>query len=328
MNLVLAGVDAPNYTQSPNIFFDEWMRVMDCTEFKVVAAILRQTFGWHKDRDRISLSQLETWTGLSRQGVVDGIAAALKRGVIDREPSGNSFTYALIVNSVDQAPDDRSNELTTDSQLSRPEIVNSVDTQKKVNKPKEKDSSADALVVVPDDWLSMSVTRIKKAVKSGLIPELDWPKLLEREQAKNKPRKTLVSFLNRKINPKERPRNENFDLVAERLFNAPPGSDEVYEVATRVSDAIAALRSVKATVSEFKAACNYYDDKGLSMPRKKCTVITMINDYRASLAAPNPNGSTMTPDEKAAAIAAADAAMSAKMKARISAAEAAKEKPE
>src|SRR3712207_8854559 len=43
------------------------------------SAIIRQTFGWHKAEDELSLTQLERLTGLTRQGVVDGIEAGLRR---------------------------------------------------------------------------------------------------------------------------------------------------------------------------------------------------------------------------------------------------------
>jgi len=287
---VSVGVDAPNYTQAPNIIFDEWMADMECTEFKVVMAIVRFTFGWHKDRDRISLSQLEKITGLSRQGVSDGIKAALKRGAIDREPCGQGFTYALLVNSVDQSPDDMSTQLTSTSQLSRPALVNSVDTQKKVNKVKEKDSGANAPEDDPEDWLTLSIPKFKKAVKAGKIVQGDWQTLLDRERAKPKPRKGITKYLDRLLNPVERERNPLFDVVCKRVYYIEPGSVDEDDVSGRVGNSLKSLRNVGATLFEFMAACDWYEAQNLNPPRDLNTG-QLIRDYRASHseASPAPN---------------------------------------
>ena len=111
---------------------------MGIAELKVVMLVARKTFGWQKEDDKISLSQMEDATGLSRQGVIDGVNAAIERGVLCRVQVGQGFLYHLNIdeNVTSQAsrlvkPVDQSSELTSASLLSRPELVNSVDTQKK-----------------------------------------------------------------------------------------------------------------------------------------------------------------------------------------------------
>jgi phage replication O-like protein O len=129
-------------------------------ELRVTLAICRYTFGWHKKEDEISLSRLQEMTGLSRQGVIQGIEAGMQRGVIRRRPRGQSFMYRLrLVNVVDQLTEDTrtgpqkppqlvnvvdqsvqpASQLSRPvggvaSQLSRPELVNYVDSQKKGKK--------------------------------------------------------------------------------------------------------------------------------------------------------------------------------------------------
>ena len=66
-------IPPPNFTQTPNILFDEIMRDMNESELKVFLAIVRKTFGWKKERDRISLTQIMEMTGLSRPSVLSGI---------------------------------------------------------------------------------------------------------------------------------------------------------------------------------------------------------------------------------------------------------------
>jgi DNA replication protein DnaD len=130
----------PNYTQAPNVFFDEMMPEIDTlSELKVVLAIIRQTFGWHKNEDELSLSRLEDLTGLSRPSVIVGTEAALNRGVIQRRAQGNSFVYSLVVKDVDQL-----SPLTSDSKDALPEVVKPLNTQKK-----EKENSKEQLASAP-----------------------------------------------------------------------------------------------------------------------------------------------------------------------------------
>lgn len=119
-------IEQPNYTQIPNSFLDEQMRRKDMGigELKVCLAIARQTFGWHKEGDRLSLSQLEELTGLSRQGVINGINAAIKNGLIVRTQKGQGYIYSLNVVATSQVSRPVDN---TASQVSRPELVKEVD---------------------------------------------------------------------------------------------------------------------------------------------------------------------------------------------------------
>lgn len=144
------GYSKPNYTQIPNAFFDVHLPRMKEAELRVVLAIARATFGWHKEKDKLSLTQLMEKTGLKRQGVINGIQDGMKHGLITREESGMGFLYSLVindelVNEVDQL--DQSTKET--SPLSRPQLVNEVDqlddklvnevdTQKKVTTKESK----------------------------------------------------------------------------------------------------------------------------------------------------------------------------------------------
>jgi phage replication O-like protein O len=158
----------PNYTQIPNALFDA-MASMKEAELRVVMAVCRQTFGWHKRRDMISLSRLQEITGLSRQGVINGVTMARDHGWIKAHAAGQSFEYEIdvaeVVNQVDQLNEKLVNEVDQfareSSQPSRPELVNEVDrkagklvnevdTQKKAeketskeNKKKKRDERAD-----------------------------------------------------------------------------------------------------------------------------------------------------------------------------------------
>jgi phage replication O-like protein O len=117
----------PNFTQAPNLLFDVHLREMGNAELRVVLVICRKTFGFHKDRDRISLSQLQKATGMSRQGVINGINQAVDRGLARKFTSPKGSEFELVVNEVDQQTDEVVNAV--DQQ-----VVNEVDTQKKAFK--------------------------------------------------------------------------------------------------------------------------------------------------------------------------------------------------
>ncbi len=121
------GYDKPNYTQAPNVFFDQHLKEMGEAEYKVVACVIRHTFGYHRDRAPMSLSFFEATTGLTRQAVIDGINAARQRGVLGRSKTGNSYEYWLVVNEIDYPFEQGSPTLTSASQPNRPELVNQVD---------------------------------------------------------------------------------------------------------------------------------------------------------------------------------------------------------
>ena len=77
------GFQEPNYTQVPNDIF-LLMEGMGKAELKVMMALCRLTFGFHKYRCRASLTTLQTMTGLSRPSVLQGASEAVKRGLIEK----------------------------------------------------------------------------------------------------------------------------------------------------------------------------------------------------------------------------------------------------
>lgn len=134
----MSGYEEPNYTQTPNTFFDVVMpQIETMTELKVTLAIIRQTHGWGKDEDVLSLTQLQALTGMRRESVVDGIERALKRGSIVRRPVGNTYAYAM---KMVRKPDQKGRQ---GSPQTGPKMVRKPDTQKK-EKESNTPSGADA----------------------------------------------------------------------------------------------------------------------------------------------------------------------------------------
>lgn len=93
-------IPAPNFTQTPNELFDTWLPKLKEVELKVLLVIMRKTFGWHKVRDRISLSQLSEITGCERARVAESTKTLVEKGLITKTvegPIGKQVTYYELV---------------------------------------------------------------------------------------------------------------------------------------------------------------------------------------------------------------------------------------
>ena len=121
----MTSIPAPNYTQVPNIILDSMMMDMGEAEFKIVMAIVRNTFGWHKKRKRMSLTYIMKATGMSKQGVLNGIEQAIERGIVSRRKDGQSYQYEIVISE--------SNKSSVESLVakeSEDKLVNEVDPKK------------------------------------------------------------------------------------------------------------------------------------------------------------------------------------------------------
>lgn len=91
------GFQSPTYTPVPDELFDELLPELGEAELRVLLYIIRRTFGFKRDRDAISLSQmvdgirlrdgrvLDRGTGMSRRGVMKGCAGLIEKGIITVE---------------------------------------------------------------------------------------------------------------------------------------------------------------------------------------------------------------------------------------------------
>ena len=60
------GFSTPNYTQVPDVVFDQLLQILSGAELKVLLYIIRRTFGFKKASDDISLNQM--LNGIVRKG--------------------------------------------------------------------------------------------------------------------------------------------------------------------------------------------------------------------------------------------------------------------
>lgn len=189
-------IKSPCYTQFPNEILDEWMPKLSPSEFKIISKIIRQTFGWKKESDNISLSQIIKSTGISRQGVINGIKKLEEYNlIIVTRTKNKTSNFQLniddsqlnrpeIVNSVDQGSTlslhekyQVVNSVDQGSQLSRPQVVNSVDPQKK---DKETTTKENIIYILNNKWNSLP--KVVKRRTDTVINHINKKQLLEIEE--------------------------------------------------------------------------------------------------------------------------------------------------
>lgn len=89
-----SGFTAPNYTQVPNELFDQLLPHLNEGELKVLLYIIRRTFGFGRQSDNISLSQmveglvtsdgrrLDSGVGLSKSSVARALQGLTAKEII------------------------------------------------------------------------------------------------------------------------------------------------------------------------------------------------------------------------------------------------------
>src|SRR5579859_5326727 len=96
-NNIFHGYSSPNYTPVPDELFDEQLPDLSGAELKVLLYIIRRSFGFKKDSDNISLSQLlngittregnvlDRGTGLSKKTLLETIKSLVEKNLIITE---------------------------------------------------------------------------------------------------------------------------------------------------------------------------------------------------------------------------------------------------
>ena len=60
-------IPVPNSFQLPNVLIDHWLGHLSAPQFAVLLVICRKTWGWHKEVDMISNSQIQQLTGFGKK---------------------------------------------------------------------------------------------------------------------------------------------------------------------------------------------------------------------------------------------------------------------
>lgn len=173
----MKGYDSPNYTQTPNELFDALLPDLSLAELKVTLAIIRQTFGWHRDSHELSISFLMKASGLSRQAVVDGLERALARGYVKREKAGKTFRYWLQVNDLDSQGTGPSTVKEVDRSS-----VNGSDPKKEREEKERKERSSgvrrEEIQKVWDHYRTQRTANVQRASELPAAPPVDETKII------------------------------------------------------------------------------------------------------------------------------------------------------
>lgn len=154
------------WTAVPNDLLDN-MSDLGNAELRVLLALIRKTAGYQKERDRVSVSQLTTMTGLTSRNAQAAVMKLLEGGYIGREQTGKqAFTYFIkpypLGTRLNHNPTGQGEETISPRDTEPYPLGTRFDekpyplgtTQKKDLKKKEKDrrpASDDAVTTLPDD---------------------------------------------------------------------------------------------------------------------------------------------------------------------------------
>lgn len=90
-----------NHTQIANEFIDKYMHQINGAAVKVFLVIARQTIGWHKDTDPVSISQLEIKTGLTKKTIINAVDDLVNADIITAtKNTGKTTRYSINYTSV------------------------------------------------------------------------------------------------------------------------------------------------------------------------------------------------------------------------------------
>ncbi len=184
----------PNYTQTPNDLFDRLLPLLKESELKVLLAIMRKTFGWHKIRDAISITQLMKMTGLARETVIDASKSLQLNGLIKREvvglPGKQNTIYELAV-SEDSNKSYQSENPTPPvgfTQLGKPD-------------PQKKESSSKETTAKEIEPAAVSLIEIFEEIKA-----IDIPQYQKEQICNHNDRATVKNALEWSTDPSNPPR--------------------------------------------------------------------------------------------------------------------------
>ncbi len=125
----------------PNSIFDKYQKELKPSEFSVLMAIIRKTWGWNKTEDRISVSQICTATNLSNRTVIDSLKVLEQKKIISTKKRHNRTTKIRL--RLDKTSEKISPQTHQTSEKFSPQLVKNLHTQQYNNntyKPRHQDN--------------------------------------------------------------------------------------------------------------------------------------------------------------------------------------------
>lgn len=92
----MSGLDkAIKFTKIPNLLIDHYLRDLSGSETVVLLHIARNTWGFQKEKDKISHSQFRKKTGLARNTIRKAIDNLVEKGLLQKKIAGSSYKYEI-----------------------------------------------------------------------------------------------------------------------------------------------------------------------------------------------------------------------------------------
>jgi hypothetical protein len=172
----------PNTFQTPNALVDEVMPNVSGPAFKALLAITRLTLGWnHLGAVEISLDKLRKRTGLSRQGVIDGLRELKKMDLViitkgprnSRVPNHYALNLNLTTGELVHSLDQSKLLASATSPQFRPQLVHNSDSLKPRKPNKKESTESDRLI--PDSISTKSKRKLTRPDPDDRVkPFLTW----------------------------------------------------------------------------------------------------------------------------------------------------------
>ncbi|WP_047982110.1 replication protein [Ornithinibacillus contaminans] len=102
------GFESPNFTQTPNDFYDEILLTKNITiaEVKILGFMIRYTYGWQRAGNSLqfSFTELQNACHLGREAVNNGLKKLLQKNYIQRKEIDGHMKYRLHIKEFSDYP--------------------------------------------------------------------------------------------------------------------------------------------------------------------------------------------------------------------------------
>ena len=120
-------IEQEGFIPIPNSIFDKHMKELKPTEFLVLCAIIRKTWGWRKKEDRISVSQICAATNLSNRTIIDCLKVLEEKKIISTKKRHNRTTKIRL--NLDKTSEKFSPQTNQTGEKFSPQLVKNFHTQ-------------------------------------------------------------------------------------------------------------------------------------------------------------------------------------------------------
>ena len=284
-------IKAPNYTQTPNVFFDEIMPTLKFGELKVLFVINRQTFGFHKEWDRISVSQLMKKTGMTKASVSKAVKSLINKNLIKKIKSGEKgeekvFFHLVVFDEETEEIEKNSNNSDRYSKYPPPGIV-SIPTKESTTKEiKENTLKENPLTPKGGENSSSSLKKEKYIPSQEAIELVDYCnakakqvnplRLVDTADSLLKDRKAIDKHMLR-VSPDRAKAFEIIKGVIDTLFNDPFWCDKITNIRyiTRKWNDLSAKKPQKD-----KAVSSFTDKKQALIEANSAVCKKFMEEYK------------------------------------------------